>query len=287
MLAEKADPAILEVADRVAAWAERTPSLVRLGAAERFPPGRSPVDFAAGDGIVWRLPGARAFAGPLQRTKLVLRERLHGLRRKFYGGAGLIFIHVPKNAGSSVGDLVYGQSPTHVSAQGLEAILGSAAFESYVRFAIVRDHRERARSAFRYLKHGRITPHDLVFRANVLGDVPDFTTFLERLGDAEFRAKAMRWLHFRSQCQYLCDPSGRVMVDYLFDQKNMEPLEAFLSAALDRPIAMGWLNRSPADDEADVDWSLIDDLYAPDRRLYARVSEAGGAVRVAQDPGAA
>ena len=115
----------------------------------------------------------------------------------------LIFIHVPKVAGSSIASL------------GVARTLGHQTYAFYEKwangreipptFAITRDPYERYLSAFRYLKHGGGNGIDRFWaNKNLRGDHNSFA--VEYL----HRPEVQGWMHFRPQSEFLFGTQGSV-----------------------------------------------------------------------------
>ncbi|MFO1209250.1 MAG: sulfotransferase family 2 domain-containing protein [Amaricoccus sp.] len=124
---------------------------------------------------------------------------------------GLLFVHVPKCGGSSI-EAQWGFSHAHRSAVYFRAA-DPAFFARAWKFSIVRNPYDRLVSAFHYLKSGASPKAGRVWAADVLADVPDFAAFTRRLGERDFRERVMAWLHFQPQWYFLCDKSGKLIVD--------------------------------------------------------------------------
>ncbi|MEN8659724.1 MAG: hypothetical protein ABF313_16945 [Marivita sp.] len=134
--------------------------------------------------------------------------------------AGVIFVHVPKNAGTTISTALYGGHIRHRSARFLRAC-DPEFFVSHPSFAITRDPLSRFRSAFNFARSGgsREVPASESARA-----------FASRFATAGDCARAIASLGpqardrldpvFRSQASYVTDEVGGVLVDALL------PLEA-------------------------------------------------------------
>ncbi|MEM1369930.1 MAG: hypothetical protein AAGG02_18375 [Cyanobacteria bacterium P01_H01_bin.15] len=136
-------------------------------------------------------------------------------RRNFqkYEQAGVIFIHVPKNAGSSVSYALYGQSLGHKTATNLRAYAPER-FEALDSFAILREPVARAYSAWQYsigggTKNGWAQPY------------PEY----EERSFGSFETFVREWLPgrdvnkldfvFQPQSNFVCDDEGGVLVKRL------------------------------------------------------------------------
>ena len=166
-------------------------------------------------------------------TREIARARVERLDIEKNRKLGLLFIHVPKCGGSSI-EAQMDVSHTHRSAVYFRTA-DPAFFAKAWKFSIARNPYDRLVSAFHYLKRlnrgrddlsskGQKRSRDQAWAAEVLGPYPDFATFVDRLADAGFREQVLAWLHFQPQWYFLCDRSGRLLVD---EVAHLESLDAF------------------------------------------------------------
>lgn len=182
---------------------------------------------------------------------------------------GLILVHIPKNAGTSVEDALYGYPVRHRTWAELRETCPRA-WATVPKVAILRDPVDRFLSAYDYLRAGGRNRTDRTFGLLLIGDRP-IDAVVDRLAtDARFRSRAMRFFHFRPQADYVC-ADGVVMVDHLIPLHRMaEGLNRIALLPLD---ALQHRNRSTGtrtDRHALSDTTLdrIHDLYATDDALY-------------------
>lgn len=258
-------------------WCDQTTGIAALDASSRFPPCATPGDLQANKTAIWSLPGAK----PLARTIQALKGKVQ-LRRNHYItdallASRLLFIHIPKNAGTSVAEKLYGRTLGHRSAQFYKAALPGKLFDECVRFAVLRDPRERFVSAFTYLKQHAYRPADIAFRDRWLGEVEDIVVFIELFQSPDFRKAMMNWPHFRDQCQFICDKQGMLLIDYVFSMRALDKANAFVDAVLGESGVIGKTNASSRGAAPDLDWRIVDEVYAEDQRLfdYLARSEVG------------
>lgn len=133
-----------------------------------------------------------------------------------------IFIHIPKAAGKSILQSVYGidmhRSLGHATSFVYRDLLGKKKFSSYYKFAFVRNPRDRLRSAFYFAKSGGFgfrTDRDLEKEIADLSFESFVTTWLNR-------EKLEQWVLFRDQSHYLFDEAGRCAVDDIFYFEEIE-----------------------------------------------------------------
>lgn len=142
--------------------------------------------------------------------------------------SGILFVHIPKNGGTSVKRSLYSSDPGHATVRFYE-MLAPELLDSHVTFALVRDPIDRFLSGFDFLmaRGGadvRIHPSPLK-RLRHVASLDQLIGYLEDLdGD---------WLHvdtfLRPQWWYLADRAGRLRIRNLFvlDTDNSD-LNSFL-----------------------------------------------------------
>lgn len=159
----------------------------------------------------FRMQDLQLRLGP--RLFALLRTRLRG--KSFYPATfhekKVIFVHVPKVAGTSLGEAMFGTGRTGHFEWNLYRAESPEAFDSYFKFGFVREPVSRFLSAYNYLLEGGKSVSDLKAGEDIraYGEVTDF------LRDGLLRDRWTRWVHFRPQANFLCDASGRSMVDFI------------------------------------------------------------------------
>lgn len=155
--------------------------------------------------LYYRLPDG------LQRAVLVRR------RSPIWLKAGIVFIHVPKAAGTSISEALYGQFMGHVRASDVQR-WGSSEVRRLPSCAITRNPWDRLVSAYRFARRGGGLggPHaGGVWRPEqYLG--PEFETF-ERFVSEWLAVRDPNELDliFQPQSRFVCDSAGKVLVDHL------------------------------------------------------------------------
>ena len=146
---------------------------------------------------------------PFQRAVLVRR------RAPIWLSAGTIFIHIPKAAGTSISEALYGRFVGHVRATDI-ARWGSPSVKLLPRFAITRNPWDRLVSAYRFVTRGGGVGGAYagqVWRAGQYR-VPELETF-ERFVIEWLAPRDLRTLDvaFQPQSLFVCDDQGEVIVD--------------------------------------------------------------------------
>jgi hypothetical protein len=177
-----------------------------------------------------------------------------------FNRTGIALIHIPKNAGSSVEQALYGMKIGHRTWAETRA-LAPEQFDKWHKIAVVRDPIDRFVSAFRYLSTGGRNAHDHEFsRRFVRGkDINDFV--------ASLSPQAMRWFHFRPQSEFVT-ADGKLKIDELI---QLPSVGERLSQLIDTPLPH--LNASTqrrAGQLSSASLERLRNVYAEDFELYQR-----------------
>jgi glycosyltransferase involved in cell wall biosynthesis len=146
------------ILDRTGIVAADSPAQPRRRRATQQPPGYQMARSIGGAALSFHfgspfLHDALAFG--LQRQSAVSRlvaNRLTLPYRRACSSAGSIFIHIPKNAGTSVNSALYQRSYGHLSAEYLHAIDPNW-FDSLDSFAVIREPLKHAISAYLHIRN--------------------------------------------------------------------------------------------------------------------------------------
>ncbi|MEL6829540.1 MAG: sulfotransferase family 2 domain-containing protein, partial [Pseudomonadota bacterium] len=105
-----------------------------------------------------------------------------------------VFIHVPKNAGTSLYKILEITEPseTHCTALGYRSSNPRLWSQAYT-FAFCRNPWDRFVSAFHYLKHKPISADDEAWSKEVLGPFETFADFAEEMDRPSFRSAVFMW----------------------------------------------------------------------------------------------
>lgn len=154
-----------------------------------------------------------------------------------------VFVHIPKTAGISVGQSLYGDDLKwgHHTAQEIKEIFGSQKFDEYFKFAFVRNPWARLHSAYHFLQAGGINRVDKEYADNVLSKYSCFEHFvLEGLDDQ----KVKKGIHFLPQCAYLEDAQGRSLVDFVGRLENISEDFTVICNKLGKRCSLKFINRN-------------------------------------------
>lgn len=215
----------------------------------------------------------RSYAALESKFPERMRERLQCLRRQpHWRRRGVIFVHVPKAAGTSISNAIYGRSLGHIKAASIRAFCPDLYADSVV-FSVVRNPWDRAVSAYEFARQGGTDIAGIAGRVGRAsrnwGNFPDFLTgYLAGL-DTE-RADFV----FQPQTAFVCDDRGLIVHD-IFRFERMEEVEAFLRARLGPDLSIASMNASQRRRDYAESYrgsqELIDivaSVYADDIRLF-------------------
>lgn len=195
----------------------------------------------------------------------------HHLRAQ-YRPAGVIFVHIPRTGGTSVTRTLYARGVGHRTAAEIQRYAGTAMWNQYPSFAIVRDPVARLKSAYRYVAQGGTADGIRVpRRAYRSGSWSTFERFVvEWLSQADLR-KADRL--FWPQRWFVEGDSSLASV-VVWRYSNFDGLVSWLSEHTGRSVSMPWLNAlSPPAVEIEMTrtiTSTIERVYEADYELYER-----------------
>ena len=159
---------------------------------------------------------------------------------------GIVFIHIPRSAGSSFDLALYGRFMGHVRAVSIRQWANSQ-IKSLPSFAITRNPWERLVSSFRVARRGSGTGgefHAKVFRPERY-QICAFETFesfvVEWLSNRDLRKLDPI---FQPQSRFLCDRGGSVLVDHVGRIENLGPTLEFIREHLGFVLQIPHANRS-------------------------------------------
>lgn len=202
--------------------------------------------------IAWGLPL------PLNAKR---RERLACIR-----GRGVLLIHVPKNAGTSISVSLYGRPITHDTIRYYGRVAPDFA-ASAVSVAVMRCPVDRFVSAYRFAQSGG-TPHRQLsepFRATYMafGSIDDALDHIEARDDP-FAVDHI----FRAQSWYVTDAAGRVAVRHLVRIDDLARLRRVLPDSSIAPMPRLNASRSATIAVSAAQRARIRHLYRDDVALW-------------------
>jgi|SaaInlStandDraft_3_1057020.scaffolds.fasta_scaffold18525_1 chondroitin 4-sulfotransferase 11 len=153
--------------------------------------------------------------------KKIIKQRTKNPYQDVNDKYKLIFIHIPKNAGISIEQALFGQKIGHKSIKEFEAY-DAKKLEEYFKFSVVRNPYDRLVSAFHFLKKGGRNDIDKVWAKNNLANINNFNEFIDKLKDKSFVKAILNQQHFRPQYEYLINAQGKLKIDYILEFENLQ-----------------------------------------------------------------
>ena len=176
----------------------------------------------------------------LRRAALV-RRRVR-LRLK----AGIVFIHIPRAAGTSINHALYGRFMGHVRASDIRRWAPSDV-KALPSFAVTRNPWDRLVSAYRFARRGHGVGGKLqagLWRPEQYR-IPQFDTF-ERFVTDWLAERDVRTLDgiFQPQHMFVCDSVGNVLVDHIGRLDDLRPTLEFIRHHIGTAPRVDQSNRS-------------------------------------------
>lgn len=190
-------------------------------------------------------------------------------------GSGLLLIHIPKNAGTSLSRALYGEDIGHLSLKVWTQRYPHTVKRMKV-FAVIRDPVDRFVSAFRFLKGGGLNAEDAAFSRLHLAEHDSPESLAEAMNDPEVFRNITSYYHFIPQVSFLRDRHGRLGVKLLVPYSKLSDGE-YLSSVLGRELSLPRLNvtkRPPGGDlPGERAARLIRSHYREDQRLHEMLDD--------------
>jgi hypothetical protein len=193
-----------------------------------------------------------------------------GIYRQEVLSTGILFIHIPKAAGTAVTRSLYGLG----GVGHYRAIDAQAQNPELYRFAVTRNPWERLLSSYKFAKTGGTKEVPLNNSRNLVLQLPN--TFDEFVLDWLIHQQPEE-LHsiFMPQYLFVSDSTGSLMVDDIFEMKNMSPLETELSKRVGREVNISRANATGSENSMLSAYSNIKVVEAVGR-FYQRDIEMFG-----------
>lgn len=166
--------------------------------------------------------------------------RGRGIYAEYADRCRCIFIHIPKTAGSSIAEALFGLPSGHVP-YFLYKQANPAKFRRYFKFAFVRNPWDRVVSAYAFLRKGGLNELDREWAERNLDGYPDFGSFVRGWLTPE---NAAGWVHFVPQSHFICDATGEIMIDFVGRYENLAADFRAVAARLGLEAALPLRNQS-------------------------------------------
>ena len=182
-----------------------------------------------------------------------------------------IFIHIPKTAGSSITQGLYGFQIGHIPIEYYKNTFPEK-YDSFFKFAFTRNPLTRCYSAYNFLKKGGANQWDLAFSNEHLRRYPDFETFVESGFDEDV---IFNWVHFKPQHTFISiGTDRRILVDFVGKMENLQEDFAFVCQKIGVNKKLKFVNkRSSSNINIDKIYTpkmkkIIEEKYATDFELF-------------------
>ena len=138
-----------------------------------------------------------------------------------------IYIHIPKNAGTSIQKILFPEYPK-VGHKSLlyHKLYNKKKFNDYFKFAFVRNPWDRLVSAYHFLIKGGLNENEpgakrWAEQLRIKG-INSFENFVTSIPDSTFSCFFLNHRHLRPQYLWLTDEKGRLAVDFIGKIENFE-----------------------------------------------------------------
>ena len=126
-----------------------------------------------------------------------------------------IFIHIPKCAGISIEESLFGEKIGHKNYIDYK-IYDAERCRRYLKFTVVREPIDRFQSAFRFLKAGGRNAVDQAWSDRVLSEFETLEELVcEMQSNSKVTAQVLSWQHFRPQYTFLINERGQIEMDHI------------------------------------------------------------------------
>jgi chondroitin 4-sulfotransferase 11 len=164
-------------------------------------------------------------------------------RRSIWKKNHAIFVHVPKAAGVSVNNAIYGRPLGHFYASDIKRICPKT-FNNIFTFSVVRHPVERLYSAYTFARNGGTNVMGM-YKSSYYTNHPDFETF-ERFVNNWLSKKELAKLDgvFCPQYLYLFDKEDQLLVDKVYQLEKIENYYDEISQNIYKPFSLDHHNIS-------------------------------------------
>jgi len=153
--------------------------------------------------------------------KMRTRDVDQGASYKPFDQLQCVFVHIPKAAGISIGQALFGNwTGNHASVAKYQLVFSRDEFESYFKFTFVRNPWDRLFSAYHYLKEGGMNEQDQRWAD---AELEPFESFDHFVVEGLQKPSILNWKHFAPQTDFLFVPGSRkLQVDFLGLFENLQ-----------------------------------------------------------------
>jgi hypothetical protein len=174
----------------------------------------------------WRVLGARQ---ELEKSFTHFENKhltysIHGFHKN-----RCIYVHIPKCAGISISQSIFGHCVPHSTITDYQLMFGSKVFKNYFKFTIVRNPWDRFVSSYFFLKNGGFDKNDKYLFKPIVDKFDSFTEFVKFIYHEKQRIKI---LHLLPQSKWIRTPLGNCPLDYIGRLENLDECLRIISSEL-------------------------------------------------------
>lgn len=183
----------------------------------------------------------------------------------------IIFIHIPKTAGTSILKHYYNINHNGHFRQCHYRTWDKNKFEKYKKICVVRNPWDRFISAYMYIESNPMRGEFLTkFKQEVFHEINDFEKFSSKfLNSSKFRNKVMKWDHFRPQWDYVTYDNN-YNIDILGKFESINDFEITLRKSLGISDDFEMMSKENAVERSCYKSFYTDDLTSLIYDLYER-----------------
>jgi hypothetical protein len=193
----------------------------------------------------------------------------------------ILFIHIPKNAGTSIAKDLGFKSTTHIKASEIKKEYVNGFIEDRFSFAIVRNPIDRFISLYNYARmdisyyHNNIDPEKSIYGKHLDYELLKNSSLLEC---AHYLKKGMlkhdiHWNHWEPQYNWVYDVNSRQqLVKKIYNFENLQELVKDMNSMFNFKFELSEINKSKREDnkkKIDLETiSILKEYYKKDFDLF-------------------
>jgi chondroitin 4-sulfotransferase 11 len=179
--------------------------------------------------------------------KVFGKERVLHYYKKYcintYLKRGIIFIHIPKNGGTSITDFLYGKRAGHNTALEIQKFLGEEKFSDIYSFSLSRNPYDRLLSAYNYAINGGGAQGGIRRRKEYSSlEFKSFSTFVKEW--LIFQDSNELEIIFQPQFLFVCDGKEKPILNWIGKVENPGEVEKKLEEITGQPAKIKRLNKT-------------------------------------------
>ena len=166
-----------------------------------------------------------------------------------FNKSNTIFIHIPKTAGISLVNGIYGSvsNEGHRKVHFYKKIFGKK-FKKFFVFSFVRNPYDRLYSAYKFLQTGGMNIHDQnAYKQHLIG----YKNFEDFIFNGLNNQIVNEIVHFKHQSEFICNDYGEIIVDFVGKYENLDKDLSQLSKLINKDIILPHLNKGKAKHKCD------------------------------------